>query len=87
MERSVVDRVELVFRALHPHRPSARGSAAWFRRQLIDRAELDVTPVTIHRWLTHGVPADRFVYVDAVLRDLETEARQRLAATMKELGP
>lgn len=87
MERTTAERVERVYRALHPYRPSGRGSASWFRRELHDRAEIDVSAVTIHRWLIDGVPVDRLPIVEDVLAALEEKARGRLEAQIGGLGP
>lgn len=87
MERPTADRVEAVYAVLHPHKPNTRGSAAWFRRELSNRVEVDVTPTTIHKWFTNGVPVDRLQAVDEVLTQLEAEANTKLDQARGTLGP
>jgi len=87
MERKTADRVEAAYKVLHPNRPSTRGFAQWFRRELSNRGEVDVTATTIHKWLTNGIPVDRLVVVDQVVRSLEADARDALQRMEATLGP
>ncbi len=79
------DRVRILYRALHPHAITDKPATAWFRRELSNLVELDVSWRTVCRWFNDGAPDEHKLSVEVAIGQLSLMASDEVGKQLELL--